>query len=77
MFKSNRGVLENVRELLNENEGLKKDVEKFTQESLRIMKEGWKNEKRVIRDINMIVKTVMMPPGKRERYCFPAKRGVE
>lgn len=38
------------------------------------MKEGWKNEKRVIRDINMIVKTVMMPPGKRERYCFPAKR---
>lgn len=39
MFKSNRGVLENVRELLNENEGLRKD-EKFTQESLRIMKEG-------------------------------------
>ena len=75
MFKSNRGVLENVRELLNENEGLKKDVEKFTQESLRIMKEGWKNEKRVIRDINMIVKTVMMPPANVKDTAFPAKKG--
>jgi len=73
MFKSNRGVLENVRELLNENEGLKKDVEKFTQESLRIMKEGWKNEKRVIRDINMIVKTVMMPPANVKDIAFQLK----
>ena len=73
MFKSNRGVLENVRELLNENEGLKKDVEKFTQESLRIMKEGWKNEKCVIRDINMIVKTVMMPPANVKDIAFQLK----
>lgn len=70
MFKSNRGILENVRELLNENEGLKKDVEKFTQESLRIMKEGWKNEKRVIRDINMIVKTVMISPANVKDIAF-------
>ena len=73
MFKSNRGVLENVRELLNENEGLRKDVEKFTQESLRIMKEGWKNEKRVIRDINMIVKTVMMSPANVKDIAFQLK----
>ena len=73
MFKSNRGVLENVRELLNENEGLRKDVEKFTQESLRIMKEGWKNEKRVIRDINMIVKTVVMSPANVKDIAFQLK----
>ena len=73
MFKSNRGVLENVRELLNENEELKKDVEKFTRESLRIMKEGWKNEKRVIRDVNMIVKTVMMPPANVKDIAFQLK----
>ena len=73
MFKSNRGVLENVRELLNENEGLRKDGEKFTQESLRIMKEGWKNEKRVIRDINMIVKTVVMSPANVKDIAFQLK----
>ena len=73
MFKSNRGVLENVRELLNENEGLKKDVEKFTQDSLKIMKEGWKNEKRVIRDITMIVKTVMIAPANVKDIAFQLK----
>ena len=73
MFKSNRGILENIKELMDENEGLKKDVEKFTQESLKILKEALKNEKRVIRDINMIVRTVGMAPAAAKDVAFQLK----
>lgn len=73
MFKSNRGILENIRELMGENEGLKKDVEKFTNESLKIVKDRLKNEKSVIKDINLIVRRVEIPPVRVKDVAFQLK----
>lgn len=77
MFKSNRGVLENIRTLVQENEALKKDVEKFEAESLRILKEGLKNERWVIRDINLIIKKMEFPQAKVKDLAFQLKGEYE
>ena len=61
LFKSNKGVMENVTALLEENEGLKKDIERFEAESLKLVKERLKNERIVIREINLIFETTEIP----------------
>ncbi|MDL2231348.1 alanine--tRNA ligase [Porphyromonadaceae bacterium OttesenSCG-928-L07] len=73
IFKSNRGVIENVTALLNENEGLKKDLEKFANDGLKIMKEGIKNEIRTVQDVNVIIKRTEMPPAKVKDLVFQLK----
>ncbi len=77
MFKSNRGVIDNITALLQENEGLKKNLEKFEAESLRIMKEKLKNEKKVIRDINFIFRTTEWPQAKVKDVAFQLKGEME
>ena len=77
MFKSNRGVLENIRSLLEENVELKKDIEKFENESLKIAKNGLKNSKRVVRDINFISKNLSFPSTKVKDLAFQLKGEVD
>ncbi|MDE5639899.1 MAG: alanine--tRNA ligase, partial [Odoribacter sp.] len=73
LFKSNKGVMENISALLHENEGLKKDLERFEAESLKIMKEKLKNEKTVVRDINCIFKHAELPQAKVKDLVFQLK----
>ena len=77
VFKSNKGVMENIAALLHENEGLKKDLERFEAESLKIMKEKLKNEKTVVRDINWIFKRSELPQAKVKDLVFQLKGEYE
>lgn len=77
MFKSNRGVMENINILLAENEGLKKDIEKFEGESLKIIKERLKNERMVVRDICLIFKNTPLPQAKVKDLAFQLKGEYE
>lgn len=77
MFKSNKGVMDNITALLQENEGLKKGIEKFEAESLRIVKERLKNERSVVRDINLIFKTTELPQAKVKDLVFQLKGEYE
>lgn len=73
MFKSNKNVMECVKTILEENEGLKKETEKFAKESLRLMKERLKNQKKVYRDINIIVAQLLMPQAQVKDVAFQLK----
>lgn len=73
MFKSNKNVMECVKVLLDENEGLKKETEKFEQESLKLLKDRMKNEKMVYRDVNFIVKNVAMNQAQVKDVAFQLK----
>lgn len=73
MFKSNRDVMEGVISLMNENEDLKKNIEKFEQDSFNILKGRLKNEKTVYKDINLIFQTISMPQPKVKDVAFQLK----
>lgn len=77
MFKSNRNVLENVQAILNENEGLHKQIGKFEQESLRLIKEAWKNEKVNHNGINLIFKNVTTSAAAVKDIAFQLKGELE
>ncbi len=77
MFKSNKGVMENISALLHENEGLKKDLEHFEAEGLKIMKEKLKNERTVVRDVNLIFKCLELPQAKVKDLAFQLKGEYE
>ncbi|MEI3154186.1 MAG: alanine--tRNA ligase, partial [Odoribacter sp.] len=73
-LKSNKNLMECVKTVLEENEGLKKETEKFARESLRLLKERLKNEKKVYKDINIITAQLFIPAAQVK--CFPIKRGI-
>lgn len=77
MFKSNKNLLECIRTTLEENEGLKKETEKFAQESIRLLKERLKNEKKVYRDVNFIVKNIPLAPAQVKDIAFQLKGEYE
>ena len=69
--------MECVRNVLEENEGLRKETEKFAKESLRLMKERLKNEKTVYKDINLIVANLSIPPAQVKDIAFQLKGEYE
>ncbi|MCC8173635.1 MAG: alanine--tRNA ligase, partial [Odoribacter sp.] len=77
MFRTNKNIVENITSVLKENEGLKKDLEKFSNASLKLVKESIKNEKRMIRDINLIFKTTEAPADKIKDLAFQLKGELE
>ena len=77
MFKSNRNVIENITALLQENEGLKKDLEKFEEESLKILKDRVKNEIVVEKGINMMFKVMPLPQPRVKDLAFQLKGEYE
>lgn len=77
MFKSNKNLMECVRNVLLENEGLKKETEKFARESLRLLKERLKNEKKVHRDINIIIANLAIPAAQVKDIAFQLKGEYE
>lgn len=56
---------------------VKKRTEKFAKESLRLLKERLKNEKKVYRDINLIITNLSIPGSSGERHRFSTERGIE
>lgn len=77
MFKSNKNLMECVKALLEENDGLKKETEKFAKESLRLIKERLKNQKRVYKDINVIVEQLLIPAAQVKDIAFQLKGELE
>lgn len=77
MFKSNKNLMECVRNVLLENEGLKKETEKFARESLRLLKERLKNERKVHRDINIIIANLAIPAAQVKDIAFQLKGEYE
>ena len=77
MFKSNKGVLECVKALIDENDSLKKDAEKFAQESLKLVKERLKNRKRVYRNVTFIVEHLLIPAPQVKDIAFQLKGELE
>lgn len=73
MFKSNRSLLENIKGMLDENESLRKDVERFENEGLQIAKKALKNNCRTVRDICYISQVVNMSPVKAKDLAFQLK----
>jgi alanyl-tRNA synthetase len=73
MFKSNRGITENVRAMLEENEGLKKEIEKFESESLKMVKERLKNSKTLVNGINLISGNLPLSPARVKELAFQLK----
>ena len=73
MFKSNKNLMECVKTVLDENEGLKKETERFAKESLRLVKERLKNQKRVYKDINVIVEQLLIPAVQVKDVAFQLK----
>ena len=54
MFQSNNGILEGVRKVLEENEGLKRDIDGFIKANARIVKEQLLNNKREVKGMVFI-----------------------
>lgn len=77
MFKSNKNLMECVRTVLSENEGLKKETEKFAKESLHLLKERLKNGKKVYKDINVIVAQLSIPAAQAKDIAFQLKGEYE
>ncbi len=73
MFKSNKNVVDCVRSILEENEGLRKEMEKFEQESLKLVKERLKTERTTYNDINLIFKVMLMPQAQIKDIAFQLK----
>ncbi|MDR1415342.1 MAG: alanine--tRNA ligase [Odoribacteraceae bacterium] len=77
MFKSNRGIIENVKMVLNENEELKKDIEKFENDGLKLLKERLKNQVKHVDGVNLIVHRLSLPPAKVKDLAFQLKGEVD
>lgn len=77
MFKSNKNVMECVKAVIDENEGLKKETEKFAKESLRLVKERLKNQKRVYGDVNLIIEQLLIPAAQVKDIAFQLKGEME
>jgi alanyl-tRNA synthetase len=73
MFKSNRGLLENVRAVLDENEGLKKEIEKFENEGVKLLKERLKADNQQINGVHLITHHLMLSPAQVKNLAFQLK----
>ena len=62
---------------MQENEGLKKDLEKFEEESLKILKDRVKNEIVVEKGINMMFKVMPLPQPRVKDLAFQLKGEYE
>lgn len=73
IFKSNKNLMECVKAVIDENEGLKRETEKFAKESLRLVKERMKNQKRVYKDIHIITEQLLIPAAQVKDIAFQLK----
>ena len=73
VFKSNKNILENITTVVNENNNLKKDVEKLRQNGLKIVKEKLKNSSQLYKDINLICEHVNIFPDEAKQLAFQLK----
>lgn len=77
LFKSNRDLFASVKILVDENESLRKEKDKFVKESLQIMKERLKASKKVFRDVNVIVAQLPVQPTQMKDIAFQLKGEYE
>ncbi|MDR1273600.1 MAG: alanine--tRNA ligase [Odoribacteraceae bacterium] len=73
MFKFNRGIIDNVKAVLEENEELKKEIEKFENEGLKLLKERLKGDKMQVDGVNLITHRLLLSPAKVKDLAFQLK----
>jgi len=76
VFKSNKNILDSINDVVNENNYLKKDVEKLRQNGLKIVKEKLMNSSKLHRDINFICEHVNVFPDEAKKLAFQLKGEV-
>ena len=72
-LQSNKGVFEGVRKLIEENEGLKKEAEKFAKANADILKGKLLNNKRVINGVTIIESMVNVDSAVLKDIAFQLK----
>lgn len=77
LFKCNKNLFESVRLLVEENEGLRKEAEKLVKEGLQVTKERLKNQRKVYRDVNVIVAILPIQPALVKDLAFQLKGEYE
>jgi len=73
VFKSNKNILDSINAVVNENNHLKKDVEKLRQNGLKIIKEKLINSSKLYRDINFICEHINVLPNEAKKIAFQLK----
>lgn len=77
LFKCNKNLFESVRLLVEENEGLRKEAEKLVREGLQVTKERLKNQRKVYRDVNVMVGILPIQPALVKDLAFQLKGEYE
>lgn len=75
IFKSNKNLTDCVKVLIDENEGLKKEMEKFARESLGLLKERLKNDRKMYGDVTLISSAELLIPAARVKEIAFDLRG--
>jgi alanyl-tRNA synthetase len=60
IFKSNQNLIKNITDLMTENSGLKKDLDGFTKDRLKIVKNNLKGNISILKDINIIAQQIVV-----------------
>ncbi|BAX79393.1 alanine--tRNA ligase [Labilibaculum antarcticum] len=58
IFKSNQNLIKNITDLMNENSGLKKDLDGFVKDRLKIVKNDLKGNISILKDVNIIAESI-------------------
>ncbi|MGL5682836.1 MAG: alanine--tRNA ligase [Marinifilaceae bacterium] len=77
LFKSNRNVFESVQSLISENDDLQKQIEKFEQDGLKLIKEEWKKELINHNGINILIKNAPISAANVKDIAFQLRGEIE
>ncbi|MBP3418990.1 MAG: alanine--tRNA ligase [Marinifilaceae bacterium] len=76
-LQTNKGILEGIRKLVEENEGLKKEAEKFVKANAEILKGKLLNNKRMVGDVVVIESVVAADSAMMKDIAFQLKGECE
>jgi len=77
MFKSKQDIIASVESVLNENQGMKKELDNFHKESLKIVKESLKNSIVDIKGVNLIAEPFTGTAAEAKDVAFQLKGEIE
>lgn len=72
-LQTNKGILEGIRKLVEENEGLKKEAEKFVKANAEILKGKLLNNKRMVGEVTIIESIVNVDSAMMKDIAFQLK----
>jgi len=77
MFKTKQGVLDSIEKLLNENSDMKKELDNFNKESLKIVKETLKNSIVKTKEVNVIAELFSGSASDAKDIAFQLKGEID